>query len=297
MEQLYKYQNGNVAVTLFDDGTKIQEWEGDAKPEYPNSMDVKITNYCDLGCQYCHEMSTKQGKHADTDFLLKLFKDLPKGTELALGGGNPLDHPELVTFLEMLYAMRLVPNMTINVRHVKKHLKLINQLIKFKLIYGLGISIDDDSDLSVIDGIENSANIVYHIIAGVSGISILDKIQSTPVKKALILGYKEVGRGINFYDKKVEDCRKWWFDNLYKYLGKVHLSFDNLAIKQLNVKRFFKQDQWDEIYMGGDGQFTMYISGCDQTYAISSTSSDRFPIERSMVDIFSHVREISKNSL
>ena len=105
MELLQKYKNGNVDVEIYTDGTKIQEWEGDykdAKPEFPNSMDVKITNYCDLNCPFCHEESTTKGKHGDLNKLLEILSDLPKGVEIAIGGGNPLDHPDLMYFLYSL---------------------------------------------------------------------------------------------------------------------------------------------------------------------------------------------------
>lgn len=46
MELLYKYQNGNCAATIYDDGTREIEWEGEKRPEYPFNLDCKITNYC-----------------------------------------------------------------------------------------------------------------------------------------------------------------------------------------------------------------------------------------------------------
>ena len=69
MKLINKYLNGNVTVTLFDNGTKIQEWDDNEQPnpDYPNSMDIKITNYCNAGCSYCHEKSTINGKHADLE--------------------------------------------------------------------------------------------------------------------------------------------------------------------------------------------------------------------------------------
>ena len=75
MEILHSYDNGNVKVTLYTDGTKIQEWSDNEtpNPEFPNSMDIKITNYCDLSCKFCHEMSTLQGKHGNLEFLKSTF--------------------------------------------------------------------------------------------------------------------------------------------------------------------------------------------------------------------------------
>ena len=41
-------------------------------------------------------------------------------------------------------------------------------------------------------------NIVYHVIAGVNDLSILNKIKESPVKKCLILGYKDYGDRMNY---------------------------------------------------------------------------------------------------
>jgi len=63
-EQLCSYKNGNVSVTLLKNGTKIREFnlESERKGIFPESIDIKITNYCDAGCRYCHEKSVKSGK-------------------------------------------------------------------------------------------------------------------------------------------------------------------------------------------------------------------------------------------
>ena len=77
MEILHSYINGNVKVTLYTDGTKIQEWSDDelANPIFPNSMDIKITNFCDLNCKFCHEMSNINGKHGDLEFLKSILEN------------------------------------------------------------------------------------------------------------------------------------------------------------------------------------------------------------------------------
>lgn len=49
----YQYKNGNTLVTLLNDGTKIREYEGTPISEFPESIDIKITNYCDLACSFC----------------------------------------------------------------------------------------------------------------------------------------------------------------------------------------------------------------------------------------------------
>ena len=297
MKLLYKYLNGNVTVSLFDNGTKIQEWDDNEipSPEYPNSMDIKITNKCDLGCPYCHEKSVPDGSQANLEILHNLLSDLPKGTELALGGGNPLSHSQLVPFLYDCKESGLIVNMTVNGKHVEKAIEPLNLFMKQKLIYGLGISIDETFDFDILNKFDDTSNIVFHVIAGVHDISILDKIKESKVKKVLILGYKEVGRGAEYFDEGVKQIKNQWYNNIGKYIRVIHLSFDNLAISQLEIKRFIPDDKWKRFYMGTDGQFTMYIDAVEFKYAVSSTSKEKFPIEGSIKDIFKQVRLTSGN--
>ena len=296
MEILHSYINGNVKVTLYTDGTKIQEWSDDelANPIFPNSMDIKITNFCDLNCKFCHEMSNINGKHGNLEFLKSILFNLPRGSELALGGGNPLDHPNLLNFLEWCKNRELVPNITINSKHLVKYIDLINKLIDEHFIYGVGLSISDNFDFKSIELINNPHNVVYHVIAGVNDVFILDNIIKSEIDKVLILGYKEVGRGITYKNSLVDNCIKDWFNLLPSYLGKLHLSFDNLAIAQLKVKRFFTQKTWKEFYTGTDGQFTMYIDAVNQTYSTSSTSKENFEINGSIDEIFKNIRNLNK---
>lgn len=307
MKLLNKYLNGNVTVTLFDNGTKIQEWNDNEQPnpDYPNSMDIKITDYCDAGCKWCHEKSTTNGKHADLEYLLEIIQYLPRGTELAIGGGNPLDHPGLVPFLITCKSLGLVPNLTVNYKHIckdyigifnYKYIDLVNKLLYENLIYGLGLSIDNYFNHYTINQLCKLDNVVYHVIAGVNDLSILNKIKESPVKKCLILGYKDYGRGQQYRSQKLTDNLKNWTDNLGQHIKKIHLSFDNLALKQLNIKQYLTDEEWNKFYCGGDGSFTMYIDAVEQKYAKSSTNSNKYEFIGNMKDIFNNIKSQSSFS-
>ena len=77
--------------------------------------------------------------------------------------------------------------------------------------------------------------------------------------KLLFLGYKTFGRGVNYYSEDVKNNIDVWYKILPSFLGKAIISFDNLAIEQLNVKRLFTPKGWSKFYMGDDFTFTMYI--------------------------------------
>jgi hypothetical protein len=68
---------------------------------------------------------------------------------------------------------------------------------------------------------------------------------------------------------------KKWYRKLPLLIGKCTISFDNLAIEQLKVKRLFTHDGWNKFYMGDDFVFTMYIDAVNQQYAPTSRSNTR----------------------
>ena len=115
--------------------------------------------------------------------------------------------------------------------------------------------------------------------------------------KVLILGYKEFGRGINFIKserQKIERNKKDLYNVLPNMLDHYSvISFDNLAIKQLNAKRLMTKEKWKEFYMGDDGQFTMYIDLVNKKFAKNSISNIRYNITNNIIDMFNIVRRES----
>jgi len=275
MNEIAKYQNGNTTVTILRDGTKMREYPNLPEIVHPESIDVKITDYCDMGCAYCHESSTQKGTHSDLDKLLLIIDGLPPGVELAIGGGNPLAHPGLVPFLQTLKMRGIIANLTVNQGHLKTYQNMLIYLITDDLVKGVGISVTSNNFTYIKPLLEISDNIVYHLIAGVNSTDAIDKLINLGKCKVLILGYKLFGFGVKFHSKEVDIELKKWYKILPSFIGRCSLSFDNLAIEQLNVKRLFTHDGWSNFYMGDDFCFTMYIDAVKQEYAPTSRSNSR----------------------
>lgn len=68
------------------------------------------------------------------------------------------------------------------------------------------------------------------------------------------------------------------------------VSFDNLAITQLKPERFLTPAEYDEFYMGDDGQFTMFIDLVEGRFARNSTSEERFELTDSIDEMFKVVK-------
>jgi hypothetical protein len=290
---LAKYTNGNTKVVIYDDGTKIREFEGVAKPEFPESMDIKITNYCNTNCAWCHEMSNINGKHADLDKLLNILSPLPAGIELAIGGGNILTHPGLINFLQIVKQKGWIANATFNQNHLKN--KLIKQLINDDLIKGIGISYSSEEYINDIKNIFNE-NVVFHLIMGINPLSDIIKLHKNFNKcKVLILGCKNWGYGKDYYlfnKEKIDNNKHIWYTRLIDLFSlPIVFSFDNLAIEQLNLKRYFIDEEWNKFYMGKEGAFSMYIDAVKQEFAISSTNGNRVSfLKNTLIDFFNQIK-------
>ena len=305
MNILGVYKNGNYNVTILSDGTKIRRTEEDEFiPEFPENADVKITDKCSQGCPFCYEGCTKQGEHSylmceDGTFGQHWMYTLHPYTELAING-NDLDHPDLDKFLLKIQEMKIIVNVTVNQNQFMKHLDYLKYLTNKKMIYGLGVSLSNSKDENFFNEIKNFPNAVIHTIAGILTSEDIVLLMKNHVK-VLILGYKNLGRGINYKNNvynHVEDYIKQLQFWLPKMVNKCKVvSFDNLAIEQLGVKELLfkdKEDEWNEFYMGDDGNFTLYIDAVNQTFAKNSCmpKEERFPIEgRSMTAMFNFIRD------
>lgn len=188
---LHLYQNGNYDVKIYSDGTKVRTTEDDEFiAQFPENIDCKITNKCDMGCAFCHE------------------------------------------------------------------------------------------------------NSVIHTIAGIHN---LEPLVSKELK-VLILGYKSIRRGKDFINchgmtirKKIAELEA----KIPEYLESFKvLSFDNLALEQLNIKKYVSPEDWKAHYMGDDGSFTMYIDLVKEEFAKNSTSVNRYNLNdyKSIEEIFNKIK-------
>jgi hypothetical protein len=272
------YQNGNYKVVIFNDGTKIRFNKEDSLiPEFAESMDMKISNYCPFGCKMCHEQSSEDGEYGKI-LNHPFVKTLHRGTELALGGGAVTFHPDLIPFLKELKEQGIIPSITINQQEWEE--TKINYLLSEELIYGLGVSFVSFDD-EVWDKILSIPNAVVHLIAGYHSKEVFEYFANKGAK-ILILGYKNWGRGKAYFTEHEENITtkinevKEMLPMLFTKCKVV--SFDNLAIEQLDVRNVVGEEKWKEFYMGNDGQYTMYVDMVKQECAKSSTSPDRRPL-------------------
>ena len=294
------YRNGNYVVCIKDDGTKIRRTDGyEFIPQFAENMDVKITSKCRVGCPFCYEGCTKDGRHADL-FGFPFIHSLHPYTEMALNG-NDMDHPDLEKFLVFLKEKQVLANITVHQNQFMKSYDKIKAYADGGLIHGIGISYYCRNN-NFFDKVQELPNAVIHVINGVLSELDIENLKGRNLK-LLVLGYKELGRGIQY--------KRDWLSivarnkaHLYEVLPQMIseewfsiVSFDNLAIEQLNVRRLLTEGEWQEFYMGDDGRYTFYIDMVDGTFARNSISQERYDIGMKSIDeMFKIIRKYEKAS-
>lgn len=276
MELLGRYKNGNAITTIYSDGTKERfTYDDEFHPIFAENMDIKICNRCDRGCHWCHEGSTPDGKLGDI-MNEKFINTLHAYQEVAIGGGNVLEHPDLIPFLQKLRDKKVIPNITLNQKHFEDNINLVEELTLKKLIFGIGVSLENPTE-KFIKKVNKFPNAVIHVINGIFTESDCAALSNHGLK-LLILGYKNLRRGSQFLlneSDTIHQNQKWLENHINDLISNFTVvSFDNLAIEQLAIKeRWSLSDElWDEFYAGDDGNFTYYIDMVERKFARSSTA-------------------------
>lgn len=87
-------------------------WGGIPSPS-PELVDISITNRCSMGCAYCYQNSGPRRKHARKDLVLKALKGFKIAPyQIAIGGGEPVGHPNLPEILYEVHKLGTIPNYT-----------------------------------------------------------------------------------------------------------------------------------------------------------------------------------------
>ena len=243
----------------------------------------------------CYEGCTANGKHGDL-FKYPFINTLHAYTELALNG-NDLDHPDIEKFLEFLKEKKVFANITVNQNQFFANYDRIKDWQEKKMVYGIGVSLQNATD-ELIEKMNSIPNTVLHTIVGILSEDDIMKLKDHNIK-ILLLGYKQLQRGVNYlnsHNDEVNKNKQYVYDNLSDITNwfKV-VSFDNLAIEQLDVKRIVPENEWEEFYMGDDGGYTFYIDMVKGEFSKNSIASDRYPIgEKTIDEMFQFIQEHCK---
>ena len=85
----------------------------------PELADISISNKCSKGCSFCYRDSTPNGKVMSLEEYCHVLDSLYSseyGTifQVAIGGGEPLEHPNFIEIVDETVKRGIVPNFTTN---------------------------------------------------------------------------------------------------------------------------------------------------------------------------------------
>jgi len=113
----------NNYFAIWKDNVAIRFQIEDDKPitelEYPEFLDVKITDKCTGKCPFCYMNSLEEGEHYN-DIVNKVqtyfgsMNTNQRPFQIAIGGGNPNEHPDFCALLKLVYDLGITPNYTTN---------------------------------------------------------------------------------------------------------------------------------------------------------------------------------------
>lgn len=206
------------ALVFFDsfDGTKIR-WSKTPylKSSTPELVDVKITDHCTFGCAFCYQGSTPQGQHASLERVTAIFDQLAAmGVfEIALGGGEPLAHPDFGAIMEAGIRRGLSMAFTTFDPTFPDHPEL-HRLYKLQHqkdvptsgnLSAIGVSVHNAQGIERLKVAKERmrereiyASVVAQSVVGATPMATTERLVHTAIAEnlpLLLLGYKTTGRG------------------------------------------------------------------------------------------------------
>lgn len=283
-----KYINGNALIYYTGNGNRVIQYSGELDLDYPLNIDIRFSKSCSLGekckakkgyCSHCKDVANAKGSDANTDSLEEVLTELPSGMEITLISNNVTEN--LIEFVEWCNAHNFLVNLNINQFHVSPFKSKLVKLLRKELINSILIPVRDVESFNKLPKAikDNESTVaVLHL-----GVNKPEDIESLNVRSIIVKGHIGEGRGVvDPSDEAEANIARWrWYigDNLNKFLleklAVKEIVFDNLALDQVRIDRFFKGDKWKMFYRNNE---SVYIDGVKETIAKDSKSAVIFPM-------------------
>ena len=259
----------------------------------PELLDISITNYCERECEFCYRNAKRQG-----DFMeLSLYENIIRQAEkigvqqIALGGGNPNQHPDFVKFLKIAREHHIVASYTTNGQGMTEE---IYQATK---MYGGAVAVSwytpFSNPINVIEecGRHKITANIHFVLHKKSLLNAIELFQSKEIpwsylNAIIFLNYKPLGLKI-FEGLKDDES----FDAFLKQaitFEKCKIGFDSCMISWL-----MKKKEWiaqESIDFCEAGRFSAFVSEKGFVYPCSflceNTLCGESIKEKSLVDIW-----------
>jgi hypothetical protein len=308
LTQLVHTHGDNIRVrkdgaywVLFDavrTGNKIRFSFDDEAPAYvksatPELVDIKLSNWCGYGCEFCYQGSTKQGAHADwlhVNSVLESLADLGV-FEVAFGGGEPTHYPHFAQAIRRAAELGITPNFTTFGVDWLQNVDLVQAVQAH--VSAIGVSVQTAKDLNKVRKIDQALNqnkgwddgkvhvTPQHVVGSVHMGELSTLMETSWVEgfDMLLLGYKQTGFGAQFTP---HDCEG--LDTLLRLqMDRTHKPRWGAKFRSLGVDTAFVQNfesvlqdlQIPHVLItNSEGAFSWYVDCVTQSQGPSSYMPD-----------------------
>lgn len=292
-----RVDEGHFVVFNRQDGTKVRLGfdpdRGYTKSSVPELVDLKITDYCTKGCAFCYQSSTPKGGHASLKSLkatIRMLVDMGV-FEVAIGGGEPTEHPEFAEIIAHLSTEGIVPNFTT----LSDKFLLdpdINKAVR-RYVGGIGISCLSAKDLDLVRAARTAfpwgrPKVMAQHVLGSVPMHVTGEFLNAAFSEGipvLLLGFKEVGFGAGY--RRHDGGEVATFLRLAVSTHKdVSLSVDTALVNQYpDLPKALGAP--DALVTSPEGKFSCYIDGVTGRMGASSyvTPEEMSPLPKT-VDAF-----------
>lgn len=298
-----QWRDGDNFVVIFDPASgnkthlsKFGAAIGQVPADFPELVDLKISDYCSFGCSFCYQNSTRRGKHGDLKYIKSVIDQLALlGTlEIAIGGGEPMQYPYLKEVLQYAYERNVMPNFTTRDYHGLANIEDFQQYVG-----GVAVSVSSLADveevLPVLPTLSTTtlAKLTFQIPVGAQTYlefnEMIERIATSevPICRITLLGYKQVGRGTaskyhsfeNLLVNTFFEDRTFGRNNEHTYKAarypRLSIGVDTqlvqLAPEFINVLPDYVRDK---VVMRQEGLHSCYIDAVTKRIAPSSYCSE-----------------------
>lgn len=246
-----------------------------SKAYAPELVDLKITSRCnnDAPCRkYCYQSASRGGEHASLDTIEKyadLLCDL-QVFEVALGGGEPLEHPDLIRILRAFRERGVVPSFS-----TRRSDWLTDEAMRrdiFDLVGAVGFSVNSVSEYNGIRELveeEPTRKVKFqHVVGSTTRAALLEIVRSMverqySTRSLLLLGYKSVGNGARVAPHKFNAL------NFIRDHCRYGVGVDTQLVKQIGMQHLSEITS-RVLITPEEGKFSCYIDPFSSTVAPSS---------------------------
>jgi len=262
-------------LTFTLDNTKIER----TRPNAPELIDIKITNFCPYACSFCYQNSTAQGKHADQEKIRDIVYECEehKVFEVAIGGGEPTLHPDFEDILHAFRSHGVVPNFTTRnlswLRDEKRRPLILKECGAFAVSVDESAMVKELGELIKRYDIENK--VVIHYVLGSAGLWTFEGILREAHAQGIgitLLGWKTTGRGATgpLHDNTT------WLDVIKQYASKFECP--RIGIDTCIANEYEKEIKLanipDWLFYTEEGKFSMYYDAVEEKWGPSSFCED-----------------------